>query len=190
MLAFVVLSAAIGGVGAAPQDPPSPVKETKINVFEEALKAESLGQMVATADAVVIGDISGEPATRKIEEKGKPMVLTLHDVQIVEVVAGALPSKPAKITLARRGGSVLTGNERLTAINQTSLDLPSGRYVLFVDWSAPLDAYTIAYGADGAYRVTSDQLTPLGRSPIAQNLAKVRRPDLAAALKASTAKAQ
>lgn len=117
------------------------------------------------------------------------MVLTLHDVQIVEVVAGALPSKPAKITLARRGGSVVTGNERLTAINQTPLDLPRGRYVLFVDWSAPLEAYTIAYGPEGAYRVQNDQLTPLAQSPIAQDLAKVKRADLAAALKASTAKA-
>lgn len=54
-----------GADRALAQDPPSPVKETKVNVFEEHLKAESLGQMVATADAVVIGDIVSEPATRR-----------------------------------------------------------------------------------------------------------------------------
>jgi hypothetical protein len=154
-----------------------PVKEVKSYPYFMGPKSDSLFQMITESDAVVRGKVVGRATHVRDVRRGSTeppikgaKVMTTFRVKVLETLHTAGDhvvdvSKP--LPILRSGGDRDRG-EYVERHGDDGFPLfQYGReYLLFLRWSAPNNAWMVAYGPDGVLDITTGVVESPGTAAV------------------------
>lgn len=129
------------------------------------LADQTLGNLTAEADAIVIGVVASKESQLTESET---FIFTDYEMAIREVLKdnGAAPINPSdKITVVRPGGVVEIEGRVVRAVDRTVKPLQIGeQYLLFLKYIPTTGSYLASSGA-GSFKIENDKVTTLTDDP-------------------------